>query len=286
MQGDGIMSLYRASSIGGIVATFILISGCDSVDLKTITIEPDVIRTFVVTESSIDKTWGCYVPPIGICALGEAAGWVEDVPDKKEMNVGYNYKNDTSYSSSCGCNIQLRYRAIYRPGIFFDLSKVEPKVFFSAKLIFQDGDGFKLSGTTQSNENTGTFKSINAGKTEWFKLGSADNSKTYSVVSQFPTVGDKLVDVDWASFAKDANQQGEISFKKSIYAANITKTVQGWRDKPETNRGVFLMPVPDALPGGYPKTSSAAVGNFWAIRLSVTYNAKHKANAKPGFPSG
>jgi hypothetical protein len=275
-----------SARIFGLSCVFAVVAGCDSVDLQEIVLEPTVTRSFAMVQSDYEKTWTCSVPPVGLCELG-GVPTAQDKPSKTGFNVGYNFKNEKTYVyASCNCYVNQHYAALHRGAVFFDLLQLKPKVFFSAKITFQDGNGYKTAGgTAVSNDNDGSFRSVVAGATNWFSTPNDPPGQNLQVVSAFPATGDTLFDGVWSKpFAQDANKDGMIAHKGAAYSLNITKTAQQWRDNATTNKGVMFLPQFEALPGDTPTVSSANMGSFWNVKLRITYNAKLKANMPTPFP--
>ncbi len=273
------MRQIHLARLGPVLAGFLAISGCDKIDIRTIEIQPQLVRTFIRMDHTEDKSWWCSVPPAGICTFGTGE-YTENLPDKKGFNVGYHFKKDTkSVGGSCNCDITFKYKAMHLAGIVFKSSDIKPKLISSAKLVFKDGIGFNVSSAGSSTKNDFSFKSINLAQDEWLKLPASVGDQSHEFIDSLPKVGDVIAEVDWTKpFLNEATQTGQVAKKGDVYSFNITKIVEFWRDNPANNQGLFVVPTLTTFPAGYPYETSANIGNFSDVKLVIVFNAKAKEN--------
>jgi hypothetical protein len=279
------MEKNRICRLSAAMGVFLAISGCDTVNLQEIIVVPTVLRSFAIAQDEYEKTWTCAVPAAGLCVFG-GVPTTEDKPSKTGFNVGYNFINDKTYVyGNCNCYVNRYYAALHRGAVFFDLSQLKQKIFFSAVISFQDGNGLKVSGASVSNDNDGSFVKIVTGASDWFKLPNNPPGTNIEVVEAFAQTGDVLFDGIWSKpFDADANVDGRIQHKGPLYSANITKTAQKWRNNAAENRGLMFLPALEGLPGDKVTVSSANIGSFWNVKLRIKYNANMKENSPGNFP--
>lgn len=262
------MTIVRAAALAAL--SLLALGGCDKVELKDIELRPSDLVTFVRVEAESEKTWTCYVPPIGLCVFGTAPpdpGMVANKPSKDGFTVGHNFTVGEQYSSSCGCPISYSYEALHRGAVRFDTASL-PKAIVSARLLFQaGGTSQKSDGKTASNDETGTISQIVEGGDGWFKgkVGLVE------VVSQFPATGPSVVSA-FPAFPKA--EGGPVTKKGPTYAVNVSDLVRAWIQNPGANRGVMVLPPMGDLLPGKPGSTSVAMGSFFNVRLIVTVNSK------------
>lgn len=269
-----------------VLGLFVMVSGCDRVDVREEIVPVTLARTYTDSISDYEKGWSCIagaafevlIPPngVGLCVFAAGSGIVAK-DGNASITVGhqFDYREEFVYGD-CSCYVDFWSKTVQRGHIFFDLTKVAPKKLLSAVIEFDTALSYKSSATVvETSDLSGLIAWVNQPQTgNWI----ADPAK--GLLPGFPEIGAPVIN-PFPAKPEDVlpTKNGQVGLRKNQrFQINITELAQKWRDDKSYNMGLIFGGPVWTMPPGKNKTKQESVGNFSEIKLRITYNAKHPAN--------